>query len=103
LEPGSQGGNDAADVAPADHTVARQRENVTGQHVDPPQATPASRPDRPFRVVGDRAGHLLSSHRRVLVMDTPMSQPSPKVASAAAKRRRAAENRRTRHSDSSGA
>ena len=42
LEPGSQGGNDAADVAPADHTVARQRENVTGQHVDPPQATQRS-------------------------------------------------------------
>ena len=39
-----------------------QREDVAGEHVDPAQAAPGRRPDRPLAVVGDRVGHLFGAH-----------------------------------------
>ena len=59
----AQRGGDLADVPALDRAVGREREDVAGEHVDPAQAAPARRPDRPLAVVGDRVGHLLGPHR----------------------------------------
>ena len=60
----SKGGCDAADVAPVDRAVGHQGQDVASQHVNPTQAAPPLRPDRPFTVVSHGPGHLLSSHGR---------------------------------------
>ena len=50
---------DVADVHPVDGAVRAEGEDVTGEHVDPPQASPRRRPDRPLAVVAEGIGDLL--------------------------------------------
>jgi hypothetical protein len=45
-----------------DAPVVPEDQHVTGQHVDPAQATPPSRPHRPLAVVGHWIRHLLNLH-----------------------------------------
>src|SRR3954470_15274723 len=61
-------GRTAAAISPTwptlDSAVAVEVQHVAGEHVDPPQAAPARRPDRPLPMVGHHIGELVHLDHR---------------------------------------